>query len=221
MRTGQPETIFGPGKSLEQIVRVTNGLIDAGQPVLATRVDQAMGRELALRFPQGAYHETARLFCVGRNLDMKAPWPDSGDVMILSAGAADFPVALEAFGTCRFFGIRAGFGCDAGVAGLHRLAPHLPAMSKARLIIAVAGMDGVLPTVVAGLCGKPVIAVPTSVGYGTGLGGVSALMSMLNSCSPGVCVVNIDNGYGAAALAAKILDNTSETSVDEHDRRTT
>jgi NCAIR mutase (PurE)-related protein len=216
LRTGQPETIFGQGKSLRQIRQAVSALAHAGQPSLGTRIGEDMGRKLADEFPQANYDATSRLFCLGRDLNLDAPSCDTPDVLVLSAGAADYPVALETLGTCRFFGLHTGLGSDAGAAGLHRLIPHQSALSKARLVIAVAGMDGVLPTVVAGMCGKPVIAVPTSVGYGTGLGGVAALMAMLNSCAPGVCVVNIDNGYGAAALAAKILDNTTPTRPDGH-----
>ena len=121
------------------------------------------------------------------------------------AGASDLPVGLEAYGTARFFGLDAGLVPDVGVAGLHRLRPYLEALSRARLLIVVAGMEGALPGVLGGLCGRPVVAVPTSVGYGASLGGLAALLGMLNSCSPGVTVVNIDNGFGAAAFAVKVL----------------
>jgi hypothetical protein len=125
--------------------------------------------------------------------------------MIVTAGASDLRVGLEALGCARFFGLDAGFAPDIGVAGLHRATPYLEALFAARLLIVVAGMEGALPSVLGGLCGRPIIGVPTSVGYGASLGGLTALMAMLNSCAPGVAVVNIDNGFGAAAMAAKIL----------------
>lgn len=205
LRTGQPEVVFGQGKDDAQLAAAVRGLADAGQPVLVTRCGARAGAMLLEVFPGGEYWERPGLFCLGKRLDLSALSRDNADVLVVAAGAADAPVALEALGAARFFGLAAGLVSDVGVAGLHRLLPHSGALSAARLLIVVAGMEGALPSVVAGMFSAPVIGVPTSVGYGTGIGGLAALLSMLNSCAPGLCVVNIDNGYGAAALAAKLL----------------
>jgi len=204
LRTGLGEVVFAPGKSDAQLCSAMQHLIRAG-PVLASRVSDAQARCLQDAFPQGAYWPEARLFGLGGDLPVSPPWPVEGEALVLSAGAADRPVALEAFGCLRFFGVDAGYIADVGVAGLHRLQPYLPALSRARLIVAVAGMEGALPGVVAGFVRCPVIAVPTSVGYGVGAGGHAALNAMLCSCVPGLAVVNIDSGFGAAAFAAKML----------------
>ncbi|EMG35709.1 NCAIR mutase-like protein [Desulfocurvibacter africanus PCS] len=204
-RTGQSEVVFGQGKSPEQLILAVGGLIEAGQPALVTRLDSAGGEYLAKHVPEGVYWPTAGLFTVGRPVDLSEPWPSAGQAMVIAAGASDLPVALEALGCAMFFGLDCGLASDVGVAGLHRLLQRGESLAKARLHIVVAGMEGALPSVVAGLYGKPVIGVPTSVGYGTGLGGIAALLSMLNACAPGIAVVNIDNGYGAAAMAAKLL----------------
>jgi pyridinium-3,5-biscarboxylic acid mononucleotide synthase len=205
LRTGHGETVFGQGKSPEQMVKAVAGLRAGGQAVLATRVNAEQASALNLAFPQGVFWPAPRLFALGATLPIQEPWPDSGAAMVLCAGAADLPVALEAFGTARFLGLDAGLVCDVGVAGLHRLQPHLENLLRARLLIVCAGMEGALPSVLAGLTGKPIIAVPTSVGYGASFHGLAALLAMLNCCAPGVAVVNIDNGYGAACMAAKIL----------------
>jgi hypothetical protein len=131
-------------------------------------------------------------------------------MIVLSAGASDMPVALEAYGTAKFFGADCGLVADAGVAGVHRLTRHLPALRKAKVIVVCAGMDGALPALTAGLVRAPIIAVPVSTGYGAAFAGLSALLSMLASCSPGVAVVNIDNGFGAAATAARILSENNK-----------
>lgn len=210
VRTGQHEVVFGQGKDDRQLLAAVGGLAEAGLPALVTRCDARQGALLLGAFAQGEYWERARLFCLGRPLALAAPFPVEGEAVIVSAGAADAPVALEALGTARYLGLSAGFVPDVGVAGLHRLLPYSEALSRARLLVVVAGMEGALPSVVAGMFGKPVVAVPTSVGYGTGLGGVAALLSMLNSCAAGLCVVNIDNGFGAASLAAKLLSARAE-----------
>ena len=204
LRTGLGEVVFAPGKSDAQLCSAMQHLSRAG-PALASRVNDAQARCLQDAFPQGGYWPEARLFALGRELPLSPPWPVEGEALVLSAGAADRPVALEAFGCLRFFGVDAGYVADVGVAGLHRLQPYLRALSEARLIVAVAGMEGALPGVVAGFVRCPVIAVPTSVGYGVGAGGHAALNAMLCSCVPGLAVVNIDSGFGAAAFAAKML----------------
>lgn len=207
LRTGLGEVVFAQGKADEQLCGALRGLSGSGgdDRVLATRVSAAQGSLLQKEFPQGSWWPQAGLFALGVSLPINPPWPHSGQVMVLSAGAADRPVALEAFGTLCFWGVEAAFVSDVGVAGLHRLQQHLPALNTARIIIAVAGMEGALPGIVAGFVRCPVVAVPTSVGYGVGAGGQAALSSMLCSCVPGLSVVNIDNGFGAAAFAAKCL----------------
>jgi NCAIR mutase (PurE)-related protein len=204
LRTGLGEVVFAPGKSDAQLRSAVQHLARSG-PVLASRVSEAQAQCLLQVFPQGVYWPEARLFAYGRDLPVNPPWPDEGRALVLSAGAADRPVALEAFGCLRFFGVDAGYVADVGIAGLHRLRPYLRALARARIVVAVAGMEGALPGVVAGFVRCPVIAVPTSVGYGVGAGGHAALNAMLCSCVPGMAVVNIDSGFAAAAFAAKML----------------
>ena len=203
VRTGLGEVVFAPGKSDAQLCAAVEHLSRIG-PALVSRVSVAQAGTLTKTFPSGNWWEEARLFSLGKDVCVP-PWPTEGEALVLSAGAADRPVALEAFGCMRFFGLNAGFIPDVGIAGLHRLQPHLPALSKARVLVVAAGMEGALPGVVAGFTRCPVIAVPTSVGYGVGAGGHAALNAMLCSCVPGLATVNIDNGFGAAAFAAKIL----------------
>ena len=204
-RTGVGEAIFGPGKSHAQLETAVRGLIDAGLPALATKLSAEAGEFLAGRFPDGEFHASCGLFVHGADLGLAEPWPREGEMMVVAAGSSDLPVALEAYGTARFYGADCGLAVDAGVAGVHRLTRRLDALRKARVLIVVAGMDGALPALTAGLVKAPVVAVPVSTGYGAAFGGVSALLSMLASCSPGVSVVNIDNGFGAAAVAVRIL----------------
>jgi hypothetical protein len=205
LRTGQGEVVLGLGKTPAQTANAVGGLAQGGTPVLATRLGPEQGALLARTFPQGRFFESCGLFCLGVELALDPPWPREGELLVASAGTSDESVALEALGAAMFFGLECGFLPDVGVAGLHRLLACKKSLDAARLLIVVAGMDGVLPSVTAGLTGKPVIAVPTSVGYGAAFGGVAALLGMLNSCAPGVAVVNIDNGFGAAAMAARIL----------------
>ena len=218
LRTGMPETVLARGKSTERLLIAMQGLAgeDGRSPVLATRVSAEQGRALAQAFPDGAYLGEAGLFACNAQLPTAAPWPAEGDVMVITAGASDMPVALEAMGTAIFHGVSAGIASDIGVAGLHRLQPWLPVFDAASALIVAAGMEGALPSVIAGLTGKPVIAVPTSVGYGVAAGGFAALAGMLSSCSPGVAVMNIDNGYGAAMFAARML--RAARSESNHDR---
>ncbi|MDR2573707.1 MAG: nickel pincer cofactor biosynthesis protein LarB [Desulfovibrio sp.] len=209
-RTGVGEVVFAQGKSDDMLLAALEGLSRHG-PALASRVTPAQGDALRRRFSDGHYWPKARLFALNAPArftalaqTVSAPWPGQGDILVVSAGASDMPVALEALGSLAFLDCDAGFVSDVGVAGLHRLLPHIEALRKARVIIAVAGMEGALPGVLAGLVRAPVIAVPTSVGYGVGAGGFAALSTMLCTCVPGVAVVNIDNGFGAAAFAAKM-----------------
>ncbi len=204
LRTGLNEVIFAQNKSDSQLVSALENL-SQNSAVLATRVNLSQINMLQEKFPQGYALEEGGLFSLGRGLPSSPPWPTCGEVLVISAGAADRHVALEAYGALYFWGIETGFIADVGVAGLHRLMAHVPAMQKAKAIIAVAGMEGALPSVLAGLVRCPVVAVPTSVGYGVGHGGLAALSTMLCTCAPGIAVCNIDNGFGAASFVAKSI----------------
>jgi len=205
LRTGQREAVFARGKSRQHLLEAVQALAENGQPVLVTKADREQGANLEERFPQGTFWPEAGLFIQGKHLDLSPPWSQSGDILVVTAGASDQAAGLEALGTALFYEASAGLICDVGVAGLHRLTPHLQALQQAKVLIVAAGMEGALPSVLSGLLDKPIIGVPTSVGYGAALGGMSALLGMLSSCAPGMSVVNIDNGFGAAATALKIL----------------
>ena len=200
IRQGLPEVIFCQGKTLEQVLVLVDRLAAEGGPVLATRASGEMLEAVARRFPE------ARIDPVGRTILIlpDAATPPRPGVLVLTAGTADLPVAREAAVTAEAMRNEVELVCDVGVAGLHRLLDQRPAMQKAHVIVVVAGMDGALPSVVGGLVRVPVVAVPTSVGYGASFGGVAALLTMLNSCSPGIAVVNIDNGFAAGYLAGMI-----------------
>ena len=205
-RTGQGEVVFAPGKSPDQLLGAVSGLSATGRPVLITKLNPEQGQLLQENFPQGRFRPEAGVFVCNKAVELGEPWPRSGAACIVSAGAADLPVALEALATGLFYDLDIGLITDVGVAGLHRLSPHLENLQKARLLIVVAGMEGALPSVLAGLLGRPIIAVPTSVGYGAAFQGMTALFGMLSSCAPGIAVVNIDNGFGAAVMALKIIN---------------
>lgn len=202
LRTGLPEVIYGEGKSAEQIGAIFARMAVHGRLVMATRVDAEKARQVQEGLPTLLYHQQARMLTSGD--------PDAvavkgrGVVGVLSAGTSDMPVAEEALVTARCLGNRVEHIYDVGVAGIHRLLGHRQLLQSLSVLIVVAGMEGALPSVVGGLVDKPVIAVPTSVGYGTGFGGIAALLGMLNSCAPGISVVNIDNGFGAACAADAI-----------------
>lgn len=199
-RQGLPEVVYCPGKTPEQVVSILRTLCAAGQHVLATRATPELYRHVASELPEARYHEHARAITLDQG-----PLPEPrGAVAVVCAGTADLPVAEEAALTAERMGARVERLCDVGVAGLHRLLPHLPVLRAARAVVVVAGMDGALPSVVGGLLDRPVIAVPTSVGYGTHLHGLAPLLAMLNSCAPGITVVNVDNGFGAGVAAALI-----------------
>jgi NCAIR mutase (PurE)-related protein len=202
IRRGFPEVIFCPGKTTEQIIKIFESLAERGNNVLATRADRDVFNALAdtKKFPQARYEESARAIV----LEQKKT-PRSKTVLpIVTAGTADLPVATEAKVTAEIMGQRTELICDVGVAGLHRLFGHLSKLQNANVVIVVAGMEGALASVVGGLVSCPVIAVPTSVGYGSAFEGLSALLTMINSCAAGVTVVNIDNGFSAAITATLI-----------------
>ncbi len=206
LRKGFPEVIYGQGKSPEQIVSIAQALLQGSPSLLVTRADPEASERLRREIPDAVYHDTAKTIVVDRR---ETPVTVPG-VVIVTAGTADIPVAEEAAITSELMGCGVEKLFDVGVAGIHRLLDHLSTLRAARVIVAVAGMEGALPSVVGGLVGVPVIGVPTSMGYGTNFQGVAPLLTMLNSCAPGVCVVNIDNGFGAGYLAALINRAGSE-----------
>ena len=199
VRAGGPEAVFCPGKTPEQVVAILSVLAAEHANVLATRADERVAAAVAGAGLRHVYHALARLLIV-----RPEPQEGVGLVVVAAAGTADLPVAEEAALVAEALGNRVERVTDCGVAGLHRLLAHRELLGEANVIVAVAGMEGALPSVVAGLVDRPVIAVPTSVGYGTSLNGLAALLAMLNSCAPGVSVVNVDNGYGAAHQASQI-----------------
>jgi NCAIR mutase (PurE)-related protein len=200
LRQGFPEVILGLGKTPAQIARIAERLVARGQALLVTRADAAAFEAVRACIPGVTYHETARAI----TLTLGHVPEGKGTAMVACAGTSDLPVAEEAAVTLELMGNRTDRLYDVGVAGLHRLLAEHARLQAARVIIVVAGMEGALPSVVAGLVDVPVIAVPTSVGYGASFGGVAALLGMLNSCSNGIAVVNIDNGFGAACMASLI-----------------
>ena len=201
LRKGAQEVVYGAGKTAGQIAAILQAMEARNAlPVLITRLEEEKALKVQEALPAMAYHPEGRIGILG-----EMPAPDGkGKVLVLTAGTSDIPVAEEAALTAEFLGNEVVRCYDAGVAGLHRLLAHLDEIMEARVIIAIAGMEGALPSVVGGLASCPVLAVPTSVGYGASLGGISALLSMLNSCASGVSVVNIDNGFGAAFQASLI-----------------
>jgi NCAIR mutase (PurE)-related protein len=200
LRKGFPEVIFGGGKTPEHVAKIAAKLLEHGQNVLATRVSPEHARAVKKKFKRAVYHEMARCITIEKKPLPKRP----GTIAVACAGTSDLPVAEEAAITAEIMGNRVERVCDVGVAGVHRLLSRIETIRSANVIIVVAGMEGALPSVVAGLVSKPVIAVPTSVGYGASFGGLAALLGMLNSCGSGVTVVNIDNGFGAGYAAAQI-----------------
>lgn len=202
LRTGLPEVIYGEGKTIDQIVQIVRAFRSAGQAALVTRIapEAVEAVQAALAPEEGVHHPVARLLLFPTGEEA----PPRGHVAVVSAGTTDMPVAEECALTAEAFGRRVLRVRDVGVAGLHRLLARLPEIREANVIVVVAGMDGALPSVVAGLVDRPVVACPTSVGYGAAFGGLAPLLTMLNACAPGVSVVNIDNGFGAACVAVAI-----------------
>lgn len=208
IRRGFPEVIYCPGKTTEQIIGIFESLAAKGNNVLATRAGPEVFEALVQtnKFPNALYEKSARAIV----LEQKELPASKTILPIVTAGTADLPVAMEAKVTAEIMGQRTELICDVGVAGLHRLIGHLPKLQKANIIIVVAGMEGALASVVGGLVSCPVIAVPTSVGYGSNFEGLSALLTMLNSCASGISVVNIDNGFSAAVTATMINKKIEE-----------
>lgn len=229
LRTGFPEVIWGQGKTVDQIAQIMQAMRDRARAdltesvhppiVMATRIEQTMYDQLREKIPNLHYHPLARIcFLQGKNEpgDVSPPLPSqAGTISVLSAGTADLPVAEEAALTATLCGFQVNRLWDVGVAGIHRLLNNRQAIADADVLIVVAGMEGALPSVVAGLAECPVIAVPTSVGYGANFSGLAPLLTMLNSCAAGVGVVNIDNGFGAAILAGQILRTASRLAARE------
>jgi NCAIR mutase (PurE)-related protein len=200
LRTGYPEVIFGQGKTPEQVAGIVQFMLTRDCNILATRVTEAMYEKVLEVCPDAVYNPVARTIAV-RKKDLQPP---PTYIAVITAGTSDLPVAEEAAVTAEIFGNRVERVVDVGVAGIHRLYSKLDVVRLARVSVVVAGMEGALPSIVGGLVDKPVIAVPTSVGYGANFGGLSALLGMLTSCASGICVVNIDNGFGAGFLASMI-----------------
>lgn len=200
LRQGFPEVIYCPGKTTEQIVAIASRMVDTTANVLATRAKPEVFAALQEVFPDAVYHELAKVVVVNRDLSDKG----LGKILIVAAGTADLAVAEEAALTAEVMGNRVERLYDVGVAGIHRLFDNHDKLTSANVLVVVAGMEGALASVVGGLVDKPIIAVPTSVGYGANFGGLSALLTMLNTCATGVSVVNIDNGFGGGYTAALI-----------------
>lgn len=200
LRQGFPEVVFCQGKTVEQICQIVQRIRGTGSDVLATRATQEVYTSVYRQFPEAIYHAQARAIV----LQSAARAPTKGTVLVISAGTSDIPVAEEAAVTAETLGSLTERLYDVGVAGLHRLLDRRDQLFRARVLVVVAGMEGALASVVGGLVDKPVIAVPTSIGYGASFGGIAALLSMLNSCAAGVTTVNIDNGFGAGYMAHMI-----------------
>ena len=203
LRQGQPEVVFCEGKTPEQVVAICERLEAASGSFLGTRAREAVALKLRERFPRVEWNELGRTVYL-RSAEPRKPPSSQGTILVVSAGTSDLPVSEEAAVVAEVFGHSVERLVDVGVAGLHRLLAADEQLQRARVIIVVAGMEGALPSVVGGMVRVPVIAVPTSVGYGASFGGLAALLGMLNSCAAGVTVVNIDNGFGAAAAASRI-----------------
>jgi len=200
VRCGFPEVIFCENKTTEEVVRIAEKIVETGNNLLATRIDPQTAAALVERYPEAEHNARARTVA----LDLTRRPPTEGIVLIVTAGTSDIPVAEEAKVTAAIMGNRVETLYDVGVAGIHRLLSHQDVLREANVIVVVAGMEGALASVVGGLVSRPVIGVPTSVGYGASFGGIAPLLTMLNSCAAGVAVVNIDNGFGAGYVASLI-----------------
>ncbi|MBW2262646.1 MAG: nickel pincer cofactor biosynthesis protein LarB [Deltaproteobacteria bacterium] len=199
LRRGMPEVVYAPGKTDEQLLGIVERMVSSGAPVMVSRVEPRQAGILLDRHPEASHSETARIVTLG-----SVPEVSGGLVVVVTAGTADIPVAEEAALTASFAGARVEKIFDVGVAGLHRIVPSMDVLGRAAAIVAVAGMEGALPSVIAGMVACPVVAVPTSIGYGASFGGIAALLAMVNSCAGGVSVVNIDSGFNGGYVAALI-----------------
>ena len=206
LRRGLPEVIFGEGKNVSEILSIMDKISKQGENIIVTRLDLNKANDISEKYPKSNYHERSRILTL---MDHPIKSRGRGTILVISAGTSDIPVAEEAALTARFMGNEVETIYDLGVAGLHRLLGHRDQLRKASILIVVAGMEGALPSVVGGLVDKPVVAVPTSVGYGASFQGITALLGMLNSCASGVTVVNIDNGFGAG-YAASLMNRKSD-----------
>ncbi len=200
LRTGYPEVIYCEGKSITQVKEIFEAMVSHGNNIIATRAGKELAETVTAHFPEAHYHETARIISLTRHLIT----PPSAKIAVITAGTSDMAVAEEAAVTATLLGNEVIRVYDAGVAGIHRLAASLPAIRECRVAVVIAGMEGALASVVGGLVNMPVIAVPTSIGYGASFGGITALLAMMSSCAAGVTVVNIDNGFGAGFAASRI-----------------
>jgi NCAIR mutase (PurE)-related protein len=203
IREGFPEVVYGPGKTCEQLLGIVSKLISVGGPVLVTRVSEEQSESVIHAIPEIEFHPIPKSLTWSGKISRPRP-SNKGTVLVISAGTADLPVAEEACLTLELMGHPFKRIYDVGVAGIHRLLDHLDELRQASVIIAVAGMDGVLPSILGGIVSVPVVAVPSSTGYGANFQGLAPLLTMLNSCATGVAVVNIDNGFGAGAFAAMV-----------------
>ena len=206
LRRGLTEVIFGEGKDVSEILSIMNRISRQDENIIVTRLDREKADEILQKYPEAGYHERSRVLTLTKHPVKNR---GRGTILVISAGTSDIPVAEEAALTARFMGNEVDTIYDLGVSGLHRLLGHREQISQASVLIVVAGMEGALPSVVGGLVAKPVIAVPTSVGYGASFQGITALLGMLNSCASGVTVVNIDNGFGAG-YAASLINRKDE-----------
>lgn len=207
-RKGFPEVIFGQGKTPSQIAAIAKSIADKGHNVLVTRTDKKAFLAVKKVLKEAEFYETARIIVIKnkqQKTNNKQISNNKNQIAIISAGTSDQQIAEEAAITAEFLGIKVERFYDVGVAGIHRLVHNLDKINKCKVLIVVAGMEGALPSVIGGMVDKPIIAVPTSVGYGSSFKGLSALLTMMNSCAPGVAVVNIDNGFGAAVMARAII----------------
>ncbi len=201
LRQGFPEVVFGEGKTTEQLLGIVSSIYEHSDRVLITRISEDKVKYIRSSFPDAVYHPLSRVLILKKRA---VEIVGKGTIMVICAGTSDIPVAEEAYLTAQMMGNRVEYLYDVGVAGIHRLLSYREKVTSASVLIVVAGMEGALPSVVGGLVDKPVIAVPTSVGYGASFGGIAALLAMLNSCAAGVAVVNIDNGFGAGYISSLI-----------------
>lgn len=211
LRQGMTETVYGAGKTPEQIERIVRQMMKRSPNVLVTRASAAAAARLKRLTKHAVFHALSGCIAIHRDHEVHG----KGKILVASAGSSDIPVAEEAIITAELLGNEVAHIYDVGVAGIHRLLHHHAQLVEARVIICAAGMEGALPSVVGGLTGVPLVAVPTSTGYGTGAGGLAALLAMLNSCAPGVVVVNVDNGYGAGVHAARVARRSRPRAVED------